>query len=260
MTTTAATDALTAHVRARLEEYQPTGVSAPTWDLVRAEAVELALLAGPKDEGRARKDLELIGDVVRHLVSTGVEITLGQVFSDATLGSYDTAQLAGGTAGGTVANKRGRFRRLQATRRGVPWRKPRRADGERLESRVQPEILEDLARMMRNGAAPDPAARRGAGALAAAWEDARQRRRGGDLSLSAAVWASAREYARCQGRPITRAELDAAATYEVLAEPQPAAHVMKAYRLTRRDLDCAVVLARRLPENPEPEHRGLLRG
>ncbi|MDT0165740.1 hypothetical protein Q9R32_09245 [Actinotalea sp. AC32] len=260
MTTIAATDALTAHVRARLEDYRPTGVPATTWEVVRAEAVDLALLAGPNDEARARKDLELIGDVVRHLHSTGVDITVGQVLSDATLASYDTAQLAGGAAGGTVENKRGRFRRLQATHRGVPWRKPRRADGERLESLVQPEVLEDLARMMPSGAAPDPAARHGARALAAAWEDARQRRRGSDSSLPAAVWASAREYARSQGRPITRAELDAAATYEILAEPQPAARLMQSYRLTRRDLDCAVVLAGRLPETPEPEHRGLLRG
>ncbi|GGB98969.1 hypothetical protein [Cellulomonas carbonis] len=260
MTTPSATDASASRVRARLEEYQPTSVSPLTWDLVRGEAVELALRAGPTNEGRARKDLELIGDVVRHLVSTGVEITLGQALSDTTLASYDTALLAGGAAGGTVENKRGRFRRLQATHRGVPWRKPRRADGERLESSIQPEVLEDLARMIPSGAAPDPATRRGAGALAAAWKDARRRRRGGNSSLPAAVWASAREYARSQGRPITRAELDAAATYEALAELQPAARLMQSYRLTRRDLDLAVVLAGRLPEAPEPEHRDLLRG
>lgn len=251
------TDALAA-VRASLQSYSPPRLAEPLWAAIRDEAVTLVLRAGPLTEERTRKDMQLVADVAAHLSHTHTELTLDNLLADTTLASYDAAQAATGMTAKTLENKRGRFRRLQAAHRQVPWRKARRSDGERIASLVQPEVVETVAGLL----PPDGVSgRRGASALQAALDDARRRRRQTDgPELEPTVWAAARAFARTADVSITKRELDAVATFEVLAEPGPVSSLTATYGLTRRDMDLALTLAEGLPEQPSVEHAALLRG
>jgi hypothetical protein len=232
-TNTANTEPTPSQLRGTLAAYEPTGLAQETWALVRAEAIELALRAGAPDDERSRKDLQLLADVVRHLSRTRTELTLDNILADTTLASFDSEQAPG--AASTRENKRGRFRRLQAAHRGVPWRKERRADG--------------------------VPGRSGAGALQAALDDARlRRRRDHGSGIDAPVWTAARKYAHSHDARITKRDLDAVATYEVLQEIAPVVALIQTYSLTRRDLDLALNSAARLPNEPDPAQQALLRG
>jgi len=262
MTTTPDPDtALRDALEARLRAYAPTRLDPATWDRLRDDAVNLVLEAGadPPREEQARKDLEVIADVADHLTRTSETITLESILKETTLAAFDTAQAAAGVADGTRENKRGRLRRLQAASRGLPWRRERRADGARIAALVQPETADRINRLLPGDRMPG---RTGPGAVQAALDDARRRRRGIPVpELDPTVWSAARRHARSQGVMIvTRRELDAIATYEVLAEGAPAVQLLVHYRLTRRDLDRALVLADRLPEQPAESTCILLRG
>lgn len=202
-----------------LEAYTPTGLPAGTWAALREDAIKLVLEAGPPAEERARKDLEVLADVAEHLSRTSVVVTLENLMKDTTLVTFDGEQAAIGHADGTRENKRGRFRRLQAAHRGVPWRKERRADGERIGKLVQPEVVDVVRSLLPADGSPG---RHGAGALQASVDDARRRRRGiEDHTLEGAVWEAARKYTRSRDAWITKRDLDAMATYEVLTERAP---------------------------------------
>ena len=255
-TNTANTELTPAQVSAILAAYEPTGLTQETWALVRAEAIELVLRAGAPDAERSRKDLQLVADVVRHLSRTRTEITLEHILADTTLASFDSERAPG--AGSTRENKRGRFRRLQAAHRGVPWRRERRADGERIASLVQPDMVDTVARLLPADRVPG---RSGAGALQAALDDARiRRRRDHGSGIDAPVWTAARKYTHSHDARITKRDLDAVATYEVLQEMAPVVALVHSYSLTRRDLDLALNLAARLPHEPDPAQQALLRG
>jgi hypothetical protein len=255
-TNTANTEPTPSQLRGTLAAYEPTGLAQETWALVRAEAIELALRAGAPDDERSRKDLQLLADVVRHLSRTRTELTLDNILADTTLASFDSEQAPG--AASTRENKRGRFRRLQAAHRGVPWRKERRADGERTSSLVQPDMVDTVARLLPADRVPG---RSGAGALQAALDDARlRRRRDHGSGIDAPVWTAARKYAHSHDARITKRDLDAVATYEVLQEIAPVVALIQTYSLTRRDLDLALNSAARLPNEPDPAQQALLRG
>lgn len=241
-----------------LRAYTPTGLAEETWANLRDDAVDLALAAGPPEAERARKDLQLLADVARYLTHTRIPITLDAVLADATLAGFDAHLVAAGRTVRTRENKRGRFRRLQATHRQVPWRRKRRADGERILAMASPDWAHRI-----EGLLPEDrtSGTRGAGAVQAALEDARRRRRAEPgPPLTPEVWTAARRYADAMGTPITKRLLDAVATFEVLAEPCPVADAVAQYELTRRDLDLGLVLATGLPPRPNSQHQALLRG
>ncbi len=238
--------------------YEPARLALAVWSRLRDAAIDLVLAEEPIDAERARKDLQLVAHVAEHLSRTGVEVTLDNVLADTTLASLDSEQRAAGNASGTRENQRGRFRRLQAVHAGVPWRKERRADGERITTLVQPEIADQIAGLL---PADGVAGRDGAGALLAAVHAARRRRRDRDCAdVPAPVWAQARRFAGERGLHLTKRNLDAAATYEVLAGPTPVARVVREFALTRRDLDLGLALAAGLPVEPNEEDCVALRG
>lgn len=252
------TDPQSADVRAFLSAYVPSRLPPEVWAPIREDAIELVVRAGAATLERVKKDLELLADVAAHLQRTGVAVTLEALLSEGTLAGYDTALAAAGQADRTRENKRGRFRRLRAAHQEVPGRKARRADGERVAALVQPEILAEVTRLLPADGVPG---RRGAGALQTALDDARRRRRGTtEPALEAQVWAAARQYTRANNSYVTKRDLDAMATYEVLAETRPVATTAAAYGLTRRDLDLGLALAQHLSQTPSAEHAVLLRG
>ncbi len=259
-TSTSSPDPVRAAVRASLETYEPATLAVEVWSGLRDEAIDLVLVPEPVDAERARKDLELLALVADHLVRTGVAVSLDSVLADTTLASFDSALRAAGRATGTRENQRGRFRRLQAVRCGLPWRKERRADGERIAALVRPEITAQIAELL---PADGLSSGRGAGALFAAVQAARGRRRdrvGDRHDVTASVWAHARGFAEDHGVHLTKRSLEAAVTYEVLIEPVPVAHLVREYALTRRDLDLGLVLAAKLPVEPDAQDRAALRG
>ena len=247
-----------AAARASLETYEPASLAVEVWSGLRDEAIDLVLVPEPVDAERARKDLELLALVADHLVRTGVAVSLDSVLADTTLASFDSALRAAGRASGTRENQRGRFRRLQAVRCGLPWRKERRADGEHIAALVRPEITTQIAELLPADGLPGC---HGAGALLAAVQAARGRRRDRHLDdVPATVWAHARGFAEDHGVHLTKRSLEAAVTYEVLIEPVPVAHLVREYALTRRDLDLGLVLAAKLPVEPDAQDRAALRG
>ncbi len=257
-TSTCSLDPARTAARATLAAYEPAGVTAGVWSCLRDAAIDLVLTDEPIVAERARKDLELIAQVAAHLVATGLEVTLDNALADARLASFDSDQSAAGKANGTRENQRGRFRRLQAVHAGVRGCKKRRADGERVETLVQPEIVAQIAALL---PADGVAGHHGAGALLTAVDAARCRRRGrGCADVPARVWAQARKFAQEHGLHVTKHNLGAAATYEVLACPSPLVDLVRDFALTRRDLDLGLALAAGLPVEPTEEDRVALRG
>ena len=251
-------DSSRAAQRTSLMAYEPGAVQPEVWKGVRDDAVDLVLAVTPTSAARARKDLELVAQVAGHLVRSGVAVSLENLLSDATLASFDSAQRAAGRAPSTTANQRARFRRLQTVRAGVPWRKERRADGERVAGLVQPTIVNEVAALMHPATAGD---RPGADALAASVEAARRRQRDStEADVPTSVWARARSFAQDRGLWLTKRHLAAAATYEVLSTAAPVASLVREFRLTRRDLDLGLALAAELPEHLGAENYVALRG
>ncbi len=251
-------DSSRAPLRSSLMAYAPGAVSAEVWKGVRDDAVDLVLAVTPTSADRARKDLELVAQVAGHLVRSGVAVSLDDLLSDATLVSFDSAQRAAGRASGTRANQRARFRRLQAVRAGVPWRKERRADGERVAGLVQPTIVNEVAVLLHPATAGD---RSGAEALGASLEAARRRRRDStEADVPASAWRRARSFAQERGLWLTRRHLAAAATYEVLSTAAPVASLVREFGLTRRDLDLGLALAQELSDHLGAKDCEALRG
>lgn len=260
-----------ADLRAALERYTATGVSEGTWSALRGPAIDLVLAAGDPRWDRARNDLQLIADLTSYLTRRGQSVTLETALADETLPGLDGEQAAAGRQAGTRANKRSRFHRLQAAHRGLPWRKQRRDDGERIAALPQPELLTEIAGLLPSDGV---AGRTGAGAVQAALDAARLARAG--LSATAAsdidpepspclgldpkVWRSARAYAKAHGVALTQRMLKAGVIFEALALSEPVAVLATRFRLTRRDLDLGLTQAASLPAVPQPEHAAALRG
>jgi hypothetical protein len=257
-TTTDESRAARGALETRCREYTPKALDIAIWMSLRDGAIAVVLVAGPMQESRVVKDLEVIAAVAYHLSLTRVPITLENVLSDASLTTFDTALSRAGVPAGTRGNKRGRLRRLQAASKGLPWRRERRKDGERLDAVAGPDAAGPVYRLLPMDGVAGP---RGSGAVQAALDDARGRRRGEDgPELPSGVWAAARRHAASAGVGLTKRGLAAIATYEVLSEEAPAATVISRYGLTRRDLDLALVLAARLPTQPADASAALLRG
>jgi len=261
-----------ADLRAALERYTATGVSESTWSALRGPAIELVLAAGDPRWDRARNDLQLVADLASYLTRHGQPVNLDTALSDTTLTGLDGEQAASGRQAGTRANKRSRFHRLQAAHRGLPWRKQRRDDGERIAALPQPELLTEIAGLLPSDGV---AGRTGAGAVQAALDAARRARTapaasaaGTDLDpgpstclgLDPMVWRSARAYAKSRDVALTQRMLLAGVVFEVLDLPEPVAVLATRFRLTRRDLDLGLTWALSLPAAPQLEHAAALRG
>lgn len=248
-------------LRRYLEAYRPFDVAEHVWLRIAREAIELVLRAGRPTRLRVEKDIQCVGHVVAHLVDRGRPTTLDEVLEDRTILSYDLQLQKRSAASRTRENQRGILRRLQAAHRGLPWRQPRRADGERVATMVQPSALDRLQGLegLAHAAATDnthPDAILALETLATA----RAIRAGKDAAIGTFAWLATRRFAEDHGMPLTKVILSAAITYEVLGQQLPAAVLITTYRLTRRDLDLALVLAKTLPRVPSAEHVELLRG
>ncbi|MDM8083788.1 hypothetical protein QUV83_03285 [Cellulomonas cellasea] len=259
-------------LRDTLKQYVPAGVEARVWSPLQGPAIDLVLAAGPPRWERAGKDLQLIADLASYLSRTGAQITLDAALADTALTGLDGQQAVAGRAPGTRTNKRARFHRLQAAYRGVPWRKPRRDDGQRIESLPQPG---DVAQIVSLLPADRAGGRLGAGAVQSALDAARRARvkapdaetvadgsqtPHADHELDPKVWAAARSYARANNVALTKRLLDARAVFEVFERPEPVAVLASRFHLTRRDLELGLTQLAMLPVEPAPEHAALLRG
>ncbi len=142
--------------------------------------------------------------------------------------------------------------------RGVPWRKTRQVDGARIDNLPGPELADRLRALVTRAEASAGAGDRNARALLAVVAAVRADRR--TAPVDPATWAAARRCANRLGTPLTRSELDAAVTHEVLLLDSPVAVLAAAHGLTRRDLDLGLAHARALPATPSGASRAALRG
>lgn len=247
-----------------LDAYRPKTVPPEVWLPVAPAAVSLVRRSGELTRLRVEKDIQAIGAVVAHLVERGRPTTLEEVLSDATLLSYDGYLQATGAKKRTRENKRGILRRLQAVYRGLPWREPRRTDGERVTELVSQTAVDQLQRLLRTA----DAAVSGhvdtdleAEAFINAVVLARKERANGTAGpADVAGWASARRFALRHGMTLTSRTLRAIVTHELLDQAAPVAVLAARFRLTRRDLDLALTKVPQLPVVPAASHHALLRG
>ncbi|WP_209715807.1 hypothetical protein [Marmoricola sp. OAE513] len=256
-----------------LTSYRPSAASESTWVLIAPAVVDLVTRAGPLTRLRVEKDIQCVGHVVAHLISTGRPVTLEEVLDDRTLLSYDLVLQRRSPGGRTRENQRGILRRLQAVHRDLPWRQPRRADGARVAAMIQPATLDALrhteASALRHASDPTSTLHQEAAAFLTVLAQARTEQditaattaAGGDTTTQAnARWRAARSFAASRSMNLTKPVLAAAITYEVLEQDEPVAVLISNHGLTRRDLDLALTRAQGLPLHPEPENCRILRG
>lgn len=248
-----------------LDAYRPKAVSPDVWLPVAPSAVSLVRRSGELTRLRVEKDIQAVGAVVAHLVERGRPTTLEEVLSYTTLLSYDGYLQATGATKRTRENKRGILRRLQAVDRGLPWREPRRADGERITGMVDTAAVDQLQRLLRTSDAAiseDLDTGLEAEAFIAAVVLARAERVDGTAPgpVDVAGWASARRFALRHGMTLTSRTLRAIVTHELLDQALPVAVLTAKFRLTRRDLDLALTKVPQLPVVPGDSDHALLRG
>lgn len=252
-------------IRDFLTSYRPSDVLPPVRMQIAAEAVELVIRAGSPTRLRVEKDIQCLGHVVAHLVDRGRPVTLEEALEDRTILSYDLHLQKRSVATRTQENPRGILRRLQSVHRGLPWRRPRRTDGERITAMVQPTVLDQMLRieaLTRAEASRDVhgSERDGPARFLEAVSASRTARAGGTAQVSASDWAAAQRFAQRHGLTLTKATLDAALTYEVLRQAEPAMVLIARHHLSRRDLDLALACMKGLPRIPSATHRDLQRG
>lgn len=242
-----------------LADYAPTGVSAERWAALAPDAIALVKKAGPLTRTRVEKDIQALGAVAARLVERNRDLSLDEALADTTLLDFDLALARGGASDKTRENRRGILRRLQAAHHGVPWRRERRGDGERVDDLPRPSLVSEVARVAAVAEADG-----GAGAMAfIAAVDAARRARLGDAEATTAdpaVWRRARAFAERHGLGLTQRVLAAAVTHELLQTEQPVAVLIAAAGLTRRELDLGLTHAAVLPERPSEQQRAVLRG
>ncbi len=253
-------------LRRFLNAYRPSDVVGAVWLTVADDVVDLVIRGGTLTRLRIEKDIQCAGHVVAHLVERGRPVTLEEVLEDRTILSYDLLLLGRSPATRTRENQRGILRRLQAVHRGLPWRQPRRAAGERVTKMVQPNAItellrvEALAQTQATETAGSTDAHADAGRFLEVLSAARARRAGDAVQFDELGWLAARRFAERNGMHLTKPILDAALTYQVLRQDTPAAVLIPQHRLTRRDLDFALAVAATLPHAPSATHCDLLRG
>ncbi|MGY1914409.1 hypothetical protein [Blastococcus sp. SYSU DS0973] len=241
-----------------LAAYAPTGVAAQCWAVLAPDAIALVKRAGPLTRARVEKDIQTLGAVAARLVERNRDLSLDEALADTTLLDFDLALGRCGASDKTRENRRGILRRLQAVHHGVPWRRERRGDGERVDALPSPSLVGEVARVVAVAGAD-----RGADAAAfiTAVNAARRARRGdAEAATDPADWRRARAFAERHGLGLTSRALAAAVTHEVLLTEQPLAVHIAAAGLTRRDLDLGLTHAAALPDQPSDRHRAVLRG
>jgi hypothetical protein len=244
-----------------LSAYTPTGLSGARWQTLAPDAIALVKAAGPLTHNRVKRDIQALGAIAARLQERGRVLTLDEALADATLLDYDLALQRGNAAERTRESHRGILRRLQATHHGVPWRRDRRADGDRAKDLPSPRLVADLARVVTAAEASDDADA-DATALLAAVTAARQARRGVESAPTpdAATWRRARAFALQHELNLTALLLTAAVTHEVLLDARPLAVLAADAALSRRDLDLGLSHLAGLPATPSAADRAALRG
>ncbi|MCF6743541.1 hypothetical protein E9529_04485 [Blastococcus sp. KM273128] len=241
-----------------LTDYTPTGLDADRWAVLAPDAIALVRKAGPLTRTRVEKDIQALGAVAARLIERNRQLSLDEALADATLLDFDLALARAGARDKTRENRRGILRRLQAVHHGVPWRRERRADGERVDDLPPPSLVNEVARVV---AAAGADCGTGAMALIAAVDAARRARRTDvEAAVDPADWRRARAFAERHGLGLTQRVLAAVITHELLQSEQPVAVLIAAAGLTRRDLDLGLTYAAVLPERPSEQQRAVLRG
>lgn len=241
--------------------YRPLEVPEEVWAPVAAEAVDLVLHAGDLTLDRVKKDLQLLGEAVRLLHLEHRKVALKTVFDDTSLVTFGRHWASKSPK--SQENLRGRWRRLRDCHAGVPFRRDRRKDGDRVGAMQCMDVLAGVHRLESRATSEVDLA--DAGAFVAVLSALRARA-GKDVAgpegswsaqLPAATWDGARRFAAAHGHPLTRADLRAAVVHEVLTDVTvPAAVVVRRGGLTRRELDLALTHATAEPGSA----RRLLRG
>ncbi|MGY1814336.1 hypothetical protein [Blastococcus sp. SYSU D00820] len=242
-----------------LTSYTPTGVDADRWAGLASDAIALVRQAGPLTRTRVEKDIQALGAVAARLIERNRQLSLDEALADATLLDFDLALARAGARDKTRENRRGILRRLQAVHHGVPWRRERRGDGDRVDELPPLSLVCEVARVVAVAGADRGA---DAAAFVAAVDAARRARRGDAEAGTAdpASWRRARAFAERHGLGLTQRVLAAAVTHELLQIEQPVAVLIAAAGLTRRDLDLGLTHVAVLPERPSELQRAVLRG
>jgi hypothetical protein len=158
-----------------LASYTPTGLDADRWADLAPDAIALVRQAGPLTRTRVEKDIQALGKVAARLIGRNRQLSLDEALADATLLDFDLALARAGARDKTRENRRGILRRLQAVHHGVPWRRERCGDGERVDNLPPPSLVSEVARVV---AVAEADRSPGAMAFVAAVDAARRARRG----------------------------------------------------------------------------------
>lgn len=248
----------TAALEEYMAAYRPTSLPETLWLELAPDAIRLVRTAGTQTRSRVEKDLQTLAAVAAFLHGRGQPRTLAQALEDSTLLGYDQQLKRDGASDKTRENRRGILRRLQAAHNEVPWRQPRRPDGQRLASQPGRESVATVDRLAAVASSTDdPRAR----CLLDAISAARRTRLGEDSPApDANEWRAARSFASDHGVHLTQRLLQTAATHKILDSGQPIAVLTLAHSLSRRDLDLGLSHVRDLPTRPTPESLQALRG
>jgi hypothetical protein len=248
-------------LRRLLDEYEPTSLSPAQWHPLASAAKELVWSAGALNWPRLQKDIQTIAAVAAHLADCGIALTLDAIVADTTQLSYDSAMQRAGVGAGHRANRRGALRRLQAAHRELPWRRPRRKVGERVENMIGPAEARTLLRLEATTPATESA---GAAAFHAALKEARQPAVEAEATAAAAQsklqWRQAGRFALRHGIRLTKPLLRAAVAHEALWQAAPLACVAARHKLTRAQLDLGLTHVAELPDVPDSRAHAALRG
>lgn len=247
-----------AEIASVLDTYCPTELTPQTWAKIQPDAKALVLKAGPLNQVRAEHDVQAIAAVARHLMQRGRPLTLDEVLADRTLLAFDQHLRSSGRTDKTRGKLHGVLRRLQAAHHEVPWRTPRRGDGERVAQLPSPELAHELAGLEQRARQHSGEGDAGASALLEVVTAARAARR--TAVFDPQVWDQAKRYAVRQGVVLTRSTLSSAVTHEVLLIREPVAVLASLHRLSRADLDLGLTHAAALANTPSGSHRQALRG
>lgn len=245
--------------RELLSGFQPRHIDSVLWKSLRREVIPVLASAGELTRTRLRKDAEAVAAMAAYLLTVSTTVTLDEVLSDAHLRGFEEFSRERGQSWGSISNRRGRLRRLSAVHRGLPWRSPRRADGEKIASLPSAALAHVLASLIRLAQAGSEI---GAAELLAAVSDTYRdlHSPATDRAQSAEDWSRAVAFASGHGVSLDRRSLRSAVTHTLLMQKRPLASLACQHGLNRRDLELGLSQMTHLPAIPDPLTVAMLRG
>lgn len=248
----------TGELAAFCDNYRPDCLPESLWLGIAADCIELVKRAGTPARERIRQDLQVLAAGAAAVAERGRPVTIEEILSDYGLHALDCAMVRERLAKSTRANRRAVGNRLQTHHRGLPWQVGRQRDHcDEVPARHRATAeIEQLLGAARTSDDTDAAA-----FLAAVERAVEQRRESAQtFDVHPSGWDAAVRFAARHDIALTRRLVTLAAGVTILARTAPVAALISTYRLTRRDLDRAVITADAMPYRPDEATATALRG